>query len=76
MTPGTNGLAIASLVVSLLCCGPVGLILGLAALNQLKTSGQDGRGLALAGAIIGGISTAVAVLYFVVAAASFSNSGY
>lgn len=62
-TSGTNGMAIASLVVSLLCCGPLGLILGFIALNQLKTSGEGGRGLALAGTIIGAISTVFVVLY-------------
>ncbi|MFO7165270.1 MAG: DUF4190 domain-containing protein [Mycolicibacterium hassiacum] len=51
----TNGLAIASLVCSMLglICGCVfsvpGIVLGLIALNQTKTSGGEGRGLAIAG---------------------------
>jgi cytochrome bd-type quinol oxidase subunit 2 len=53
-------MAIASLVCSLfgwLCVvGPLfGLIFGFVALNQIKEKGQRGRGLALAGIVIGGI---------------------
>jgi hypothetical protein len=57
---GTNGLAIASLIcslVGLLCCiGSIaGLITGFIALDQLKNpqNQETGRGLALAGIIIG-----------------------
>lgn len=67
---GTNGLAIASLVCSLvgLFCGIgpiVGLVLGIIALNQIKKTGQDGRGMALAGVIISGISIALIVIWFI-----------
>jgi hypothetical protein len=63
----TNGLAIAALVCSLaafVTCisAPVGLVLGLVALSQIKKTGEDGRGLALAGAWIGGVVTALAVI--------------
>jgi hypothetical protein len=55
-----NWMAVASLVCSLfgwLCIvGPLfGLIFGFVALNQIKQTGQRGRGMALAGIIIGGI---------------------
>jgi hypothetical protein len=55
---GTNGMAIASLVCSLLgwlcVIGPIlGLVFGFVALNQIKQTGQGGRGMALAGIIIG-----------------------
>jgi hypothetical protein len=55
---GTNGMAIASLVCSLLgwlcVIGPIlGLVFGFIALNQIKQTGQGGRGMALAGIIIG-----------------------
>ncbi|WP_291826991.1 DUF4190 domain-containing protein [Candidatus Neomicrothrix sp.] len=36
---------------------PVGAIIGHMALNRIKTSGQEGRGLALAGIIIGWFGT-------------------
>jgi len=51
---GTNGLAIGSLVLSLLglFCGIgsiVGVILGFIARGQIKRTGQGGNGLAVAG---------------------------
>jgi hypothetical protein len=61
---GTNGMAIASLVCSLfgwLCLiGPMlGLIFGFIALGQIKQTGQGGRGMAIAGIVIGAIAIAV-----------------
>lgn len=63
---GTSGLAIASLVCSLfgwLCIigGILGIILGVLALGQIRQSGQGGRGLAIAGIVIGGIVTALVI---------------
>ena len=60
----TNGLAIAALVTSLVCCGPIGLVLGLVALSQINTSQgrQGGKGLAIAGIAIGAVTTLVGVL--------------
>lgn len=61
---GTNGNAIAALVSSiagLLCCGllgVVGLIFGVIGMRETKRTGQAGYGLALAGAIIGGLTLA------------------
>lgn len=65
---GTNGMAIASLVTSLLGFGLVGLILGIIANNQIKASlgRQSGSGMAVAGIIIGCLGTVVvlgSVLY-------------
>lgn len=70
LPPATNGMAIGSLVASLLgfACvlpGIAGLVLGIIALNQLKTSGERGRGMALAGTIIGGIFTALVLAYLI-----------
>lgn len=65
---GTNGKAVAALVcavVGLMCCGlpsVAGLALGAIAIRETKRTGQDGYGLALAGAIIGGVATAGFVL--------------
>ena len=64
---GTNGLAIAALVVSLTCCGPVGAILGFVSLGQIKRSGEQGRGMAIAGIVVGILSTLAALLWFVIA---------
>ncbi len=69
-----NGLAIASLVVSVvamvgLCgyglggyLGVVGLVLGVVARRQIRERGNGGAGLALAGVIVGSIATAIAVM--------------
>jgi hypothetical protein len=49
-----NGLAIASLVLGILCCLPVvGLVLGLIALGQIRKKGERGRGMAIAGIVLG-----------------------
>lgn len=67
-------LAIVSLVcgiLSLTCCGPItgiaALITGYMAKNNVDANPQqyDGRGLALAGMIMGGISLVLTVLYFI-----------
>lgn len=80
----TNSMAIGALVSGLLgwvICGigsVVGVVLGIIALRQIKQTGQGGRGLAMAGIIVGGIGTAVGVgvvlfyLYFVVLLASMT----
>jgi hypothetical protein len=69
---GTNGMAIASLVISLcsliLCCGAtgfIGVILGIVGMRESKRTGQDGYGIALTGVIIGGICTAFWALMLV-----------
>jgi hypothetical protein len=61
----TNSLAIASLVLAFLCA-PVGLGLGIAARRQIRRTGEDGDGLALAGIIVGGIATGLYVLLITV----------
>lgn len=58
----TNVLAILSIVFAVVFA-PAGLILGLVARKQIAESGEDGRGLALAGTIVGAIITGFWVLY-------------
>jgi hypothetical protein len=65
----TNTVAIGSLVASImslplfamcaigLLAALVGIALGIVALNQVKRSGQPGRGLAIAGIVIGVLGT-------------------
>jgi hypothetical protein len=83
----TNGLAIGSLVTSivgLLLGGPltffcylgllipvVGVVLGMVALNQIKRTNQQGRGLAIAGIAVG--ATAVVLLVLIVIAIMASS---
>ena len=62
---GTNGLAIASLVTSLVGLNVVGIILGFVALSQLKTSGEGGRGMAIAGIIIGFVSLGIMIIVLI-----------
>jgi uncharacterized membrane protein YeaQ/YmgE (transglycosylase-associated protein family) len=57
-----NGLAVASLIVSILgaciCIGaPVGAILGHIALRSVRQRQQSGRGVAIAGTIVGWLVT-------------------
>lgn len=70
MTPvgGTNPLAIFSLVASCigLLCGfgsIIGIVLGVIAMNQIKRTGQQGRGLAVAGIAVGAVSLVVSVIW-------------
>ncbi|PXX63171.1 uncharacterized protein DUF4190 [Nocardia tenerifensis] len=69
---GANGMAIGALIASLagfVTCGLgsiVGIILGVIGLNQIKQTGQDGKGMALAGIWIGVGAIVLAVLWFVV----------
>ncbi|CAN5476892.1 hypothetical protein BH09ACT7_BH09ACT7_22000 [soil metagenome] len=59
--PGTNGKAIGALVASVfgvLACGCLvpslaGIVLGFIALGETKTTGQAGRGLAVAAVVVG-----------------------
>jgi hypothetical protein len=78
--PGTNGLAIAALVVSvaslMLFCGIpsfVGVILGIVAMQQTRRTGQDGFGLALTGVIVGAIPTVLWLLYLIVVVGIFAS---
>jgi hypothetical protein len=76
---GTSGMAIGALIASLLgfvTCGIgsiVGIILGAIAVNQIKQSGQDGRGMALAGIWIGVGVIVLSVVWFVIVVASSST---
>jgi uncharacterized protein DUF4190 len=70
--PGSNGLAIAAMVVSfagLITCGIgalVGLILGVVALNQIKQTGQEGRSMALTAIWVGAITMTLTLAYIVI----------
>jgi len=72
---GTNGLAIASLVTAIVggCFYGLGaivaIILGVVALNQIKQTGQQGRGLAIAGIAVGASVIAMWVIFVIFIAA-------
>jgi len=61
-------MAIGSLVASLvgLVCGIgsiIGIVLGIIALNQIKQSGEGGKGMAQAGIIVGAISLVISIAW-------------
>lgn len=80
----TNGLAIASLVSSILgifCCGVLsilGLVLGVVAKRQIRDSNgtQTGDGMATAGIIIGGIALVLWIIYWIFVAAGVVNMNF
>ncbi|MER6348554.1 DUF4190 domain-containing protein [Streptomyces sp. NPDC001595] len=58
--PPVNGLAIAALVLGVLCFLPaVGLVLGLVALRQIKRKGERGKGMAIAGSVLSTVGLAL-----------------
>ena len=71
----TNSMAIAALVVSLICCAPLGVIFGHLAINQINRTGEGGRGLAVAGLVIGYVGCAFGILYMIVVVGA-ASSGY
>src|SRR3954469_16996948 len=79
--PRTNTLAIVGLVLSFVV-SIAGVICSHIALSQIKRTGEAGRGLAIAGLIVGYVFTAFGALYiigviiFVVFAASQGYSDY
>src|SRR3712207_711248 len=69
----TNTMAILALVMAFVFA-PAGLVLGVIARKQIRETGEEGDGLALAGIIVGGIATALFVLMFAFALAAFSSA--
>lgn len=70
----TNSMAIAALVCSLVLA-PLGIVFGHIALSQMKRTGEDGRGLAIAGLVIGYIFTGIALLWIIVVIVFFGALG-
>jgi Domain of unknown function (DUF4190) len=75
-----NSMALASLIVSLVglvsgIAAPIGAILGHVARRQIRQTGEDGEGMALAGIIIGWTLTGVAVVACCVIGAAVVRAG-
>jgi hypothetical protein len=73
----TNTMAILSLVLAFVFA-PAGLVLGIVARKQIRQTGEDGDGLALAGIIVGGIATALfalMIIFFIVAVSTAGSFG-
>ncbi len=62
----TNGMAIASLVCAFVFA-PLAILFGHISLSQIKRSGQDGHGLAIAGLVLGYAFTVLGAIVIVVA---------
>ncbi len=62
----TNTLAILALVFAFVGGGLLPIILGHVALGQIERSGEQGRGLALAGVVLGYVGLAILVVYVIV----------
>ena len=63
-TQKMNVLAIIAFVAAFML--PIaGIVLGHISMSQLRTSGEQGRGLAVAGLVIGYVFTALGVLFFI-----------
>lgn len=73
-TTSTNGLAIASLITSLVGLSLLGVIFGHVALKKIGTTGEGGKGLATAGLVIGYLGLVVGLL-FVLVIPALSMSG-
>ena len=78
-TQGTNGFAIASLVLGCLIwiegfTGILAVVFGHVALSQIKKTNQGGRGLAIAGLVLGYIGIAF-LLVIIILFVAIANSG-
>lgn len=75
-TPGAsnrnNSLAVAAMIASLLTFWIVGVVLGHIALRQIRRTGEGGRGMALAGVIVGYFGWALGIVLLVI----FQNWAY
>lgn len=69
--PPTNGMAIASLICAFVFA-PLGIVFGHVSLSQIKKSGEDGRGLAIAGLVISYLVTVLSIVVVVVGIVFFS----
>lgn len=72
---GTDGFAIASLVTGLLGLGVVAVVLGIVALHRIRSSQQDGTGLAIAGIVLGGLGIVAFVVLAALLVAAFQAVG-
>ncbi|MGW1023163.1 DUF4190 domain-containing protein [Streptomyces sp. NPDC002577] len=75
--PPLNGLAVAALVLGILCFLPaVGLVLGLVALMQIRKKGERGKGMAVAGMTLSSLGVVLLAVFLVTGAASEFADGF
>jgi hypothetical protein len=71
--PPTNGLAIAAIILTFIFA-PAGLVLGIIAKNQIKTTGEGGDGLATAAIVVSSVFSAIFVIWFIAVIALVSSA--
>ncbi|MGY4708528.1 peptidylprolyl isomerase [Mycolicibacterium sp. CBM1] len=69
--PQTNGMAIASLICAFLFA-PLGIVFGHISLSQIKKTGEEGRGLAIAGLVISYLVTVLTIVAVIAGVMFFS----
>ena len=72
---GTNGFAIVALIFGIIGGALLGFIFGFIALSQTKRTGQNGRGMAIAGIVLSALWTIGVLLLIILAVASSTPSG-
>jgi len=67
-------MAILALVLAFVLA-PAGIVLGVIARKQIRQTGEEGDGLALAGIIVGSITCALGLLAIIIVIAAFASVG-
>lgn len=70
----TDGVSIAAFVTSLVCCAPVGLVLGIVGMRRTKDGQRKGRWAAVTGLILGILGTIGLIVVGIFVAFVISNS--
>jgi len=67
--PGTNGFAVAALILGIVglcgCIGILGIVFGVIARDQIAITGESGQGMAIAGIVLGCISIVPTIIWVV-----------
>lgn len=71
--PGYNTMAIVAFILAFFV-NIVGIILGFVALSQIKRTGEQGRGLAIAAIIIGFLEIIIGIVFVIVFVAIFASA--
>ena len=72
--PGWNTMSIVAFVATFFI-SILGIILGFIALSQIKRTGEQGRGLALAAVIIGFVALAIGIIVSIAVIAAITSAG-